>query len=88
MRRSIAEMVDRGCGEVMLEAEVTNAGALRLYAALGFVRDKRLLRYYLNGNDAFRLKLLLPRWEEGAEEEEEVGGEAAAATTLEELRIR
>ncbi|KAL4534884.1 hypothetical protein Ndes2526B_g05809 [Nannochloris sp. 'desiccata'] len=61
VRRSIAEMVNRGCEEVMLEAEVTNAGALRLYANLGFIRDKRLQRYYLNGNDAFRLKLLLPR---------------------------
>ena len=28
--------------------------------ALGFVRDKRLSRYYLNGVDAYRLKLLLP----------------------------
>lgn len=44
MRRSIAEMVNRGCEEVMLEAEVTNAGALRLYANLGFIRDKRLQR--------------------------------------------
>ena len=41
----------------MLETEVTNIGALRLYEGLGFVRDKRLLKYYLNGNDAFRLKV-------------------------------
>ncbi len=45
MRRAIAEMVNRGCEEVMLEAEATNAGALRLYANLGFIRDKRLQRY-------------------------------------------
>jgi len=44
VRRSIAEMVNRGCEEVMLEAEVSNAGALRLYANLGFIRDKRLQR--------------------------------------------
>ena len=44
VRRCIAEMVNRGCEEVMLEAEVTNAGALRLYANLGFIRDKRLQR--------------------------------------------
>ena len=46
-----------------LEAEVTNPGALALYEKLGFVRDKRLQRYYLNGNDAYRLKLLLARRE-------------------------
>lgn len=53
-------MIARKCEEVALEAEVTNSGALRLYEHLGFIRDKRLQRYYLNGNDAYRLKLLLP----------------------------
>ena len=47
--------------QVTLEAEVTNKGALALYGRLGFVRAKRLFRYYLNGVDAFRLKLLFPR---------------------------
>jgi len=36
----------------VLETEATNAAALRLYEKLGFVRDKRLPKYYLNGNDA------------------------------------
>lgn len=44
--------------QVTLEAEVTNKGALALYGRLGFIRAKRLYRYYLNGVDAFRLKLL------------------------------
>ena len=44
VKLAIAEMVNRGCEEVMLEAEVTNAGALRLYANLGFIKDKRLQR--------------------------------------------
>ena len=52
-------MCDHKADEVVLEAEAANAGALRLYAGLGFVRDKRLARYYLSGADAFRLKLLL-----------------------------
>lgn len=43
----------------MLETELINHGALRLYESLGFVRDKRLHRYYLNGGDAFRLILRL-----------------------------
>jgi len=45
----------------VLETEVTNKAALRLYENLGFVHDKRLFRYYLNGVDALRLKLWL-RW--------------------------
>lgn len=47
--------------QVVLETEITNKAALRLYENLGFVRDKRLFRYYLNGVDALRLKLWL-RW--------------------------
>lgn len=60
VHRAISTMVAGGCEEVSLEAEVTNSGALRLYHKLGFIRDKRLHRYYLSGNDAYRLKLLLP----------------------------
>ena len=45
--------------QVVLETEITNVGALRLYENLGFVRDKRLFKYYLNGVDALRLKLWL-----------------------------
>ncbi|ESR60165.1 hypothetical protein CICLE_v10016247mg [Citrus x clementina] len=58
--RSIKVMMESGCEEVTLEAEVTNKGALALYGRLGFIRAKRLFRYYLNGVDAFRLKLLFP----------------------------
>ena len=32
---------------------------MRLYERLGFLRSKRLHRYYLNGNSAFRLVLYL-----------------------------
>jgi peptide alpha-N-acetyltransferase len=57
VKSAIDVMKDRGCDEVVLETEVTNAKALNLYSKLGFIREKRLLRYYLNGVDAFRLKL-------------------------------
>ncbi|CAL4980998.1 unnamed protein product [Urochloa decumbens] len=63
--RSIRAMMESGCEEVTLEAEVTNKGALALYGRLGFIRAKRLYRYYLNGVDAFRLKLLFPRPDTG-----------------------
>lgn len=46
--------------EVVLEAEVRNVSALKLYEGLGFVRDKWLGRYYASGEDAYRLKLFLP----------------------------
>ena len=45
--------------EVMLETEITNRSALNLYGNLGFIRDERLYRYYLNGQDALRLTLYL-----------------------------
>jgi len=44
---------------VVLEAEIDNMAALRLYDNLGFIRDERLHRYYLNDHDAFRLRLAL-----------------------------
>lgn len=45
--------------EIVLETELNNEGALRLYERLGFVRVKRLHKYYLNGGDAVRLKIFL-----------------------------
>ena len=94
VRRAVAAMAAAGADEAVLEAEATNAAALASYERLGFLRDKRLARYYLNGADAFRLKLRLPETEgrrrerEAAavlaavgvgEEEGEGGGEAVAA---------
>lgn len=46
---------------MVLETEFDNASALALYEALGFVREKRLHRFYSNGKDAFRLILTSPR---------------------------
>ncbi|CAG5135846.1 unnamed protein product [Candidula unifasciata] len=57
--KAIEAMMRDDCDEVVLETEITNQSALRLYENLGFVRDKRLFRYYLNGVDALRLKLWL-----------------------------
>ncbi|KHN81171.1 N-alpha-acetyltransferase 30 [Toxocara canis] len=57
VQQAILNMQTMGCDEVVLETEVTNLNAIRLYTNLGFIREKRLFRYYLNGVDAFRLKL-------------------------------
>ncbi|KAF9428846.1 hypothetical protein BGZ94_000794 [Podila epigama] len=42
---------------IVLETEYTNTSAIALYQQMGFIKEKRLYRYYLNGVDAFRLKL-------------------------------
>jgi len=57
---AIKVMQNAKCEEVVLETEITNGGALALYINMGFTKDKRLVRYYMNGVDAFRLKLSLP----------------------------
>nr|XP_046914158.1 N-alpha-acetyltransferase 30-like [Dermatophagoides farinae] len=57
--KAINVMIELNADEVVLETEVTNRPALMLYENLGFIRDKRLFRYYLNGVDALRLKLWL-----------------------------
>ena len=40
--KTIEEMAKMGADEVILETEITNLAALRLYESLGFLRDKRL----------------------------------------------
>merc|ERR1712151_639649 len=58
VRLCLDRMRELGADECVLETEVTNKGALALYRSMGFVKEKRLHKYYLNGNDAFRLKFL------------------------------
>ena len=57
VQKAIRVMIANQADEVVLETEITNQPALKLYENLGFVRDKRLFHYYLNGVDALRLKL-------------------------------
>ncbi|RMJ23897.1 acetyltransferase [Aspergillus sp. HF37] len=64
VRMAIDAMIERDADEVRpvpagiaLETEITNTAAMKLYERLGFLRSKRLHRYYLNGNSAYRLVL-------------------------------
>lgn len=57
--RAVGVMKEHKCEEAVLETEVTNLGAIRLYTNLGFLKDKLLASYYMNGSDAWRLKLWL-----------------------------
>jgi peptide alpha-N-acetyltransferase len=59
VQMAIEAMATRDADEVVLETEVSNTASLKLYERLGFLRSKRLHRYYLNGNAAFRLILYL-----------------------------
>lgn len=45
--------------QIALETEVDNTPSLRIYENLGFLRTKRLHRYYLSGTTAYRLILYL-----------------------------
>ncbi|RPD60782.1 acyl-CoA N-acyltransferase [Lentinus tigrinus ALCF2SS1-7] len=60
VRRTVEVMKKHGVEEVVLETEFDNSAALSLYESLGFIREKRLFRFYLNGKDAFRLVLVVP----------------------------
>ncbi|RYP11469.1 hypothetical protein DL765_007778 [Monosporascus sp. GIB2] len=69
VKMAIDAMAERKADEVILETEETNVPAMRLYERLGFLRSKKLHRYYLNGNSAYRLVLMLRSPSEEAEEE-------------------
>ncbi|AEO60194.1 hypothetical protein MYCTH_2309148 [Thermothelomyces thermophilus ATCC 42464] len=59
VKMAIDAMTKGNADEIVLETEETNIPAMRLYERLGFLRSKKLHRYYLNGNSAYRLVLLL-----------------------------
>ena len=83
VRKTIDAMIARDADEVVLEAEVGNKGAMGLYERLGFMRSKKLWRYYLSGETAYRLGLTLKTREQSEKDryeqerrmlEEEDGG--------------
>jgi N-alpha-acetyltransferase 30 len=58
VQRILRRMQGMGCTSATLETEVTNVTAQRLYQeSFGFIREELLVRYYLNWNDAYRLRL-------------------------------
>jgi len=67
-------MMRMGADEIILETEVDNSAALALYSSLGFIREKRLYRFYMNGKDAFRLVLPVLPSENLVTEETPTGG--------------
>ncbi|EME42605.1 GNAT family acetyltransferase like protein [Dothistroma septosporum NZE10] len=59
VRLAVDAMKSQDADEIALETEVDNIPSLRIYEKLGFIRTKRLHRYYLSGTSAFRLILYL-----------------------------
>ena len=57
--KAIDTMIEKDADEIALETEESNTAAMKLYERLGFLRSKKLHRYYLNGNSAYRLVLYL-----------------------------
>lgn len=65
--------------EIVLETESDNVEALSFYRKMGFVREKELYRFYLNGKRAARLKLDLTKEVLGA-----ISGEPGSGNRIEE----
>lgn len=57
--RLLAAAPARGAERALLEVRSGNAGAIALYAGLGFVVDGRRRGYYSDGEDAVLMSLLL-----------------------------
>lgn len=55
VKRAITEMKD--ADEIALETETDNTAALGFYGKLGFIRSKKMFKYYLHGTDAYQLIL-------------------------------
>ena len=75
VRMAIQRMRALGCTSVTLETEITNVHAQRLYQdTFGFIREELLQKYYLNWNDAYRLRLWIADPDEKAADERAAQG--------------
>ena len=69
VKRVLKRMMERGCTSVTLETEVSNTTAQKLYVnAFGFIREQKLVRYYLNWGDAYLLRLWFPKKDDADQE--------------------
>ncbi|KAJ9096446.1 hypothetical protein QFC21_005268 [Naganishia friedmannii] len=50
---AMRDMITHGADEIVLETEYDNLASLTLYGSMGFIKDRRLYRFYLNGKDAY-----------------------------------
>jgi ribosomal-protein-alanine N-acetyltransferase len=60
--RLVREVIERVKGKVKaveLEVRISNKEAISLYEKIGFVTIKRIKHYYLDGEDALKMRLML-----------------------------
>lgn len=60
MREVMRALVGYGCGGLFLEVRVSNVGAVGLYRKLGFGVERRIRRYYADGEGAYVMSGRLP----------------------------
>jgi len=68
---------------IIIFLQASNQGALRLYERLGFLRDEKMMRYYLNSGDAYRLKLFVDPIVTESRDEIATAANTTTATTIE-----
>jgi len=85
VQRSASIMKTQGAKEIVLETEFDNSVALAFYASMGFMREKRLFRFYMNGKDAFRLVLPIDDDDDDRASLEVLLGDAAPKTVTPDL---
>jgi [ribosomal protein S18]-alanine N-acetyltransferase len=61
LKATIARLRSQGAGTLRLMVSTTNESALRFYQRSGFIRVRKVKRYYGAGRDAWRMRLKLPR---------------------------
>jgi N-alpha-acetyltransferase 30 len=83
--KAIDLMIAKDADEIALETEETNTAAMKLYERLGFLRSKKLHRYYLNGNSAYRLLLYLKEGVGGIPTEEDYDDIGHLPTSVEDV---
>jgi ribosomal protein S18 acetylase RimI-like enzyme len=59
MEVTIKFLREKGYKKVTMETGINNQAAINLYISKGFIVDKILEKYYINGMDAKHLMLML-----------------------------
>jgi len=62
LAEAIERLIREGARYIGLEVRVSNIGAIKLYERFGFVRVKRIIGYYSDGEDAYYMLLPADEW--------------------------